>query len=139
MNIVAAVPGVFTANGQGARQASALNRDGRTANSPAAPAAAGSAITFEVTGMGQTLPASVDGSIAALLLPNAVAPVLGQHRGDLRVSLPGAARAVVVSVDRLNGLGPFHLRWRALRRCAPGEPDSSFGPGGLLPAFVDHR
>jgi len=75
VNIAASTPGVFTANGEGVGQAAAVNADGRTPNSAAAPAAAGSTITFEATGAGQTFPASVDGSFATVPLSLPVAPV----------------------------------------------------------------
>ena len=71
VNIAASIPGVFTANGEGVGQAAAVNADGRTPNSAAAPAAAGGTITFEITGAGQTFPASVDGSFATVPLPTA--------------------------------------------------------------------
>jgi uncharacterized protein (TIGR03437 family) len=75
VNIAASTPGVFTANGEGVGQAAAVNADGRTPNSAAAPAVAGGTIAFEATGAGQTLPASVDGSFATVPLPQPVAPV----------------------------------------------------------------
>lgn len=73
--VAAAVPGVFTTSGLGTGQAVALNADGSTANSAAAPAAAGSIITLQITGAGQTSPASVDGSFATVPLPQPVAQV----------------------------------------------------------------
>ncbi len=99
VNIAAAAPGVFTVNGQGAGQATALNPDGRTANSPAAPAAAGSTITLEVTGTGQTLPASVDGAFATLPLPNSVAPVSVTIGG-----VPALVQSAIAALGQVAGI-----------------------------------
>ena len=86
-------------NGQGAGQATALNPDGRTANSPAAPAAAGSTITLEVTGTGQTLPASVDGAFATLPLPNSVAPVSVTIGG-----VPALVQSAIAALGQVAGI-----------------------------------
>jgi uncharacterized protein (TIGR03437 family) len=60
IQVVAAAPGIFTTNGKGTGEALAINQDG-TPNSQAHPAAAGTTVTFFATGVGQTVPAGVDG------------------------------------------------------------------------------
>jgi uncharacterized protein (TIGR03437 family) len=57
-------PGIFTQTTTGTGQVLALNAD-ETLNSATNPAARGSAMTFYVTGEGQTIPPGVDGSIAS--------------------------------------------------------------------------
>jgi uncharacterized protein (TIGR03437 family) len=70
LRVVAAVPGIFTADSSG--QVAAVNQDG-TYNSPSSPAAKGSVVTFFATGEGQTDPPGIDGKLAVVPLP---APVL---------------------------------------------------------------
>jgi uncharacterized protein (TIGR03437 family) len=53
-------PGIYSADGSGSGQALAFNADG-TPNSAGNPAAVGSTITFYATGVGQTIPAGMDG------------------------------------------------------------------------------
>jgi uncharacterized protein (TIGR03437 family) len=80
--IASATPGIFEL---GASQW-VLNQDG-TVNSPANPAAAGSVVVFYATGGGQTNPAGVDGSLAAVPLPSPV--------GKVSVTLGGTSAAVL--------------------------------------------
>ena len=73
IQIFAAAPGLFTADGTGSGQAAAINQDG-TVNNAFHPAAIGSVISLYATGGGQTSPAGVDGQVstsplAAQLLP----------------------------------------------------------------------
>ena len=75
VNIVAAVPGIFTADASGGGQAAAFNSNGRTLNSSATPAAQGSTIILFGTGEGQTLPGGVDGKLAAAQLSTPILPV----------------------------------------------------------------
>ena len=74
--VYASAPGLFTADGSGAGQATALNSDG-TRNSAANPAGVGTIITLYVTGAGQTTPAGVDGALypAGNNQPSPVQPV----------------------------------------------------------------
>ncbi len=60
--VYASAPGMFTADGSGAGQATALNSDG-TRNSVSNPALVGSIVTFYITGAGQTNAVGVDGAI----------------------------------------------------------------------------
>ena len=58
--VVAAIPGIITANSQGTGQAVAVNQDG-TLNSAANPAARGTVVILYATGEGQRSPAGVTG------------------------------------------------------------------------------
>jgi sugar lactone lactonase YvrE len=58
--LASTAPGVFTIDGSGRGQASAINQDGST-NGTANPAPAGSVISLYAPGEGQTTPAGVDG------------------------------------------------------------------------------
>jgi uncharacterized protein (TIGR03437 family) len=73
IQVFAAAPGLFTADGTGSGQAAAINQDG-TVNNASNPAKIGSVISLYATGGGQTSPAGVDGQVstsplAAQLLP----------------------------------------------------------------------
>ncbi len=62
--VVAALPGIFSANSSGTGQGAILNQDG-TYNSAQNPAARGSIVVLFLTGEGQTSPAGVDGRVTA--------------------------------------------------------------------------
>jgi uncharacterized protein (TIGR03437 family) len=62
-NVVAAAPGIYTANSSGSGQGAILNQN-FSVNSSANPAAKGSVVTIYLTGEGTTSPAGVDGRIA---------------------------------------------------------------------------
>jgi len=70
-----AVPGIFTADASGSGPARAFNADG-SANTPGTPAVVGAAVTVYVTGEGETIPAGVDGKIAAGSGPAPALPVI---------------------------------------------------------------
>jgi uncharacterized protein (TIGR03437 family) len=69
--VVAAIPGVFTADASGRGPAAVINPDGST-NSAGNPAARGSSVAFYVTGEGQTIPAGADGSVTSIIIPPAL-------------------------------------------------------------------
>ncbi|HTB09959.1 MAG TPA: hypothetical protein VK752_00235 [Bryobacteraceae bacterium] len=103
--IVPATPGVFEL---GASQW-VLNQDG-TINSPSNPAAAGSAVTLYATGGGQTNPAGVDGSLAAVPLPAPVAKVsLTIGGANASVLYAGAAPGLVAGLLQINVRVPAGL------------------------------
>jgi uncharacterized protein (TIGR03437 family) len=60
--VVAAQPGIFTANASGSGPAAALNQNG-TLNSPSNPANRGDALAIYLTGEGQTNAAGVTGQV----------------------------------------------------------------------------
>ncbi len=73
--VVAAAPGLFSANFTGSGPAVVYNQDG-TVNSPANPADKGSVIVLYGTGEGLTSPAGVDGKIASVApYPSPTLPV----------------------------------------------------------------
>jgi uncharacterized protein (TIGR03437 family) len=105
--VVAASPGLFTRNQQGAGQASALNQDGHTANSAATPAPAGSIVSLFLTGEGQTSPPGYDGKLAASILPTPVLPVSVTIGGlPAHVDYAGAAPGMVAGIMQVNARIP---------------------------------
>jgi len=74
IQVFAAAPGLFTANGTGAGQAAAINQDG-TINSASNPAPIGSVVSLYATGGGQTSPAGVDGQVSTSPLATQSLPV----------------------------------------------------------------
>ncbi len=60
--VVAAAPGIFTANGSGSGAAVVVNQDG-SLNGPASPAPRGTIVIFFATGEGQTNPPGVNGRL----------------------------------------------------------------------------
>lgn len=110
--VAASSPAIYTADGSGYGQAAVLNEDG-TANSSANPAARGSMITLTVTGVGQTVPAGVNGNVASgELLPVAAAPVtvrIGGPRGtgvDAQVLYAGAEEGLAAGIMRIKAVIP---------------------------------
>jgi uncharacterized protein (TIGR03437 family) len=81
LNVAPAAPGLFTANGSGKGQASALNDDG-SSNGPSYPILAGNVVTVSATGGGATDPAGVDGEIIADPAPALVLPVTASIGGE---------------------------------------------------------
>ncbi|MGA2114422.1 MAG: SBBP repeat-containing protein [Bryobacteraceae bacterium] len=100
MNVLAAVPALFTLDGSGSGQAAALNQDG-SVNSAANPAARGSVIQLFLTGAGALTPSPADGSITPLAPPfatlvQAASAIYGQ------VVYAGAAPGLVAGVVQIN-------------------------------------
>jgi uncharacterized protein (TIGR03437 family) len=107
--VAATAPGIFTADGSGRGQASAVNQDG-TFNGPAAPAAADSVLSLYATGEGQTLPAGVDGKLAAAPLPQPVAPVTVTIGGvSAEVRYAGGAPGQIAGLMQVNVVVPGGL------------------------------
>ena len=104
--VVAAVPGVFTANSQGTGQASALNQNG-SINSASAPAAVGSIVTLYLTGEGQTSPPGFDGKVTSAILPKPLAAVSVTIGGiSAAVQYAGEAPGLVSGVLQVNAVVP---------------------------------
>jgi uncharacterized protein (TIGR03437 family) len=74
IQVFAAAPGLFTADGTGTGQAAAINQDG-TINSPCNPALRGSIISLYATGGGRTSPIGLDGQVSTSPLANSALPV----------------------------------------------------------------
>ena len=92
--VTAAAPALFTSDDSGAGEAYALNVDG-SANGPARPAAAGSAVTLFATGTnGSAVTVTIGGLPAAVLSTNAASPgVLA-----ITVEIPSGSGATAGSV-----------------------------------------
>jgi uncharacterized protein (TIGR03437 family) len=101
--VAPSAPGIFSADGSGAGQAIALNQDG-TVNSPAHPAAAGSAITLWATGAGQFAPDGQDGVVAAAgNLPAPLLQVTAQVGGQpANVTYAGSGSGMVEGIIQVN-------------------------------------
>jgi uncharacterized protein (TIGR03437 family) len=107
--VAATAPGIFTADGSGRGQASAVNQDG-TFNGPAASAAAGSVLSLYATGEGQTSPAGVDGKLAAAPLPQPVAPLTVTIGGvSAEVRYAGGAPGLIAGLMQVNVVVPGGL------------------------------
>src|SRR5262249_15488994 len=78
--VAAVAPGVFTADSSGSGQARLLNEDW-SENSPANPAARGSAVLFFATGTGLIDPPGVDGLISQEALATPVAAITARVGG----------------------------------------------------------
>jgi uncharacterized protein (TIGR03437 family) len=74
VNVVPALPGIFSANSSGTGQGAILNQN-LTHNSAQNPAARGSTVVLFLTGEGQTIPPGVDGQVTASAIAPALAPV----------------------------------------------------------------
>jgi len=95
-------PGIFTLNSSGTGLGAILNQDG-TINGPLNPAASDSVIVLFATGTGATNPPSVDGSLAAVPLPQPVADLQLLINGDeAELLYVGAAPGLVAGVTQVN-------------------------------------
>ena len=107
-NLLTAAPSIFTANSQGFGQAVAANADS-ILNSQSNPAAPGSAITFYITGAGQTDPPSVAGAVATgaanIVLP--VSVLIGGQSAE--VLYAGMAPGIVEGISQINAIVPSNL------------------------------
>ena len=107
----AAAPGLFTTDGSGKGQITALNQDGTT-NSASNPASLGEVVTVYGTGFGATMPISQDGVLAGSNLLNIALPVNVTVVGkDALVTYAGSAPNIVSGVSQINfripsGLNP---------------------------------
>jgi uncharacterized protein (TIGR03437 family) len=95
-------PGIFTADGSGAGQATALNQD-FSINSAANPAAAGSVVVLYGTGAGQMTPTPDDGAVIGRDLPRPVLPVSATVNGQYAdILYAGGAPGLVAGVLQVN-------------------------------------
>jgi uncharacterized protein (TIGR03437 family) len=107
LQVSATAPAVFTTTATGSGQGAILNSD-LSVNSPAHPAARGSAIAIYATGTGALSPAVADGTIiAAAKLPLSQAPVSVTIGGQAAtVTYQGAAPGLVAGVMQINAQIP---------------------------------
>jgi uncharacterized protein (TIGR03437 family) len=102
VKVASAVPALFSADFSGTGQGAILNQDG-SYNSAANPAAAGSIIVLFGTGEGQTVPAGVDGLIAAGVPPKPSQPVSVTVGGKLAdIPYQGGAPQAVAGLYQVN-------------------------------------
>jgi trimeric autotransporter adhesin len=100
VSVSPAAPGLFILSPSG--QAAAINQTG-SINSGASPAKAGSIISLFATGGGQTSPAGIDGSLAAVPLPQPIIPVTATIGGQpATVQYAGGAPGLVAGVMQIN-------------------------------------
>jgi len=102
LSVGATHPGIFTLDGSGGGQGAILNEDG-TLNSPANPAAHGSIVTLYATGLGQTDPPVLDGSVYSGELPRLRTAVAVKFAGIAgEVLYAGPAPGMVAGVMQIN-------------------------------------
>jgi uncharacterized protein (TIGR03437 family) len=106
VQVFAAAPGLFTADGTGAGQAAAINQDG-TINSASNPAPIGTVISLYATGGGQTSPAGVDGQVSASPLARQSLPVqvyIGQQMvlSTAQLQYAGPAPGEIAGLMQIN-------------------------------------
>lgn len=106
VNVVDAVPGLFSADGTGTGPGAFLNPD-YSVNTPSNPAASGSYVVLYATGGGQTNPPSSSGTVATSAMPlagNVTVMVGGQ---PTQVLYAGNAGGEVEGVVQINIQLPF--------------------------------
>lgn len=100
--VVAARPGLFSANSSGAGQGALLNEN-NTVNSATNPIARRKIVVLFGTGEGATTPAGVDGQLANTVFPKPNLPVRVRIGGvDAEVLYAGAAPTLVAGVLQVN-------------------------------------
>jgi uncharacterized protein (TIGR03437 family) len=101
--VVAAEPGLFTANASGTGEGAILNQDG-SVNSASNPAAAGSVIQLFGTGAGLTIPASIDGGFNPITTTGALVMVTTSTVGGETASVyyAGPAPSLLAGVFQVD-------------------------------------
>ena len=100
--VVAARPGLFSANSSGSGQGALLNED-NSVNSATNPIARRKIVVLFGTGEGETTPAGVDGQLANTVFPKPKLPVHVRIGGvDAEVLYAGAAPTLVAGVLQVN-------------------------------------
>ena len=101
--VVAALPGIFSANASGGGQGAFLNQN-LTPNTAQNPAARGSTVVLFLTGEGQTNPNGVDGQVTASHISPALQPVTVSFGGVPATNYPfvGEAPSEVAGVMQIN-------------------------------------
>jgi len=104
--LVPVVPSFFTVDGRPGSQGLVINQDG-TVNSPQNPAEAGSFVTTYATGLNNTVPPMITGSIAAAAAPLAVAV---ESSAFSKITYAGAAPGCPAGVTQINFQLPTTLQ-----------------------------
>ena len=129
--VVAAAPGVFTANASGTGPGAIVNQDG-TLNSRDNPSAPQSVVALYATGGGETVPASVDGAITFGEPPKQKLPVSVSIGGyPAEVVYAGSAPIMVAGLMQVNARIPKQLAGPAAARegredCGPRDSGRHF-------------
>jgi uncharacterized protein (TIGR03437 family) len=98
--VVAAAPGIFTADASGSGQGMIFNEDG-SANAPGNAASVGSTVLVSATGEGQTIPSGVDGKPGDSPAPIPIQPV---------TATVGGLDAQVISAGGVSGMAAGFLQ-----------------------------
>jgi uncharacterized protein (TIGR03437 family) len=103
VSIASSAPGIFTLDSSGHGPAAAVNQDGITVNTAAAPTKIGDIISLYATGEGQTTPAGVDGKAASVPYPHPNLPVTVTVGGqNAPVKYAGGAPGMVAGLMQVN-------------------------------------
>jgi uncharacterized protein (TIGR03437 family) len=119
--VATTAPNLFTSNQAGWGQAAAINAVDGTVNTPVNPVQVGGYISLYVTGEGQTLPAGVDGKLAASEPAHPVLPVSVTVGGiQAQVQYAGSVPGQVAGLSQVNVQIP-----------------SGVQPGGYVPVILE--
>jgi uncharacterized protein (TIGR03437 family) len=100
--VSASEPDIFTLNAGGSGEAVAFNQDG-TPNSDQNPAAPGSIVTIFLTGLGDTHPSSIEGTVATSIAPTPIAPFsLGVGGPPAQIEYIGPSPGSLSSITQVN-------------------------------------
>jgi uncharacterized protein (TIGR03437 family) len=121
VTVATTAPNLFTSNQAGWGQAAAINAVDGTVNTPVNPVQVGGYISLYVTGEGQTLPAGVDGKLAASEPAHPVLPVSVTVGGiQAQVQYAGSVPGQVAGLSQVNVQIP-----------------SGVQPGGYVPVILE--
>ncbi len=106
--LLAAIPGLFTANASGQGQGAILNQD-ESVNSVSNPAAPESVVSLFCSGCGVTTPAGTDGAVATSLAPlaNPITVLIGGQPAV--VTYAGSAPGLINGAVQINARIPFGI------------------------------
>jgi uncharacterized protein (TIGR03437 family) len=121
LNVVAAVPGIFTLNFAGTGPGAIVNQDGITTNSASAPAPKLSVVSVYMTGEGATNPAGVDGAIAPNVLSGLKSPLLQPVTATVG-GVPASVKYAGSAPGFVNGAMQVNVEIPANAPSGPGVP-----------------
>jgi uncharacterized protein (TIGR03437 family) len=103
LSVATLTPAVFTLDASGSGQAAAINNSDGSINGAAKPVKAGDWVQLYITGVGQTNPPGVDGSVNTVPLPQVQATVTATVGGQpASVNFAGGAPGLVAGVIQVN-------------------------------------
>ena len=135
--VLAAKPGLFTANSSGIGPGAIQNQN-LSVNTASNPAQRGSIVVLYATGEGATNPAGVDGQVAASVFPKPIQSVAVRIAGvNAEVLYAGAAPSLVAGVLQINARIPDSVPDGALPiQILVGNTES---PGGVTVAVQGNQ